>query len=1448
MSDGVPMDRWKIMRHWSINDGSGARKQIDTSGLADYRACALLGAAGLGKTCELRFLSQIEANRGFDVRFKRLAFTATSAEKLQASLQSLLSGATEKTVIYLDALDEAMIPLRTIAIDLISWIEQDLKNTSARIRISCRSAVWPTDLAMAMKHTFGESFVTASLEPLTDNDVAVAAATLNVNYLDFLSAIKQSGVTVLAQQPLTLEMLLKTFQADKKLASNRGALFEKGMLLYAIERAERRELKTRTQFPPGDILEAAERLACFTLLSGRECVDLGDNPPSIALGLTELIETPGMPPLHEDLLRAVGNSGLCAPDAEGRFVFAHRQFAEYLAGRRLAKLSPHQAKTMLASGMGWEFGVAGPLRETAAFAAMHNTELANWIAEYDPEIVGLSDVADDKLRRMGMKRLLDKFRKHELAASQIFNFTDEGLRGFRSSYAEADLRRVLKERGPKSANVLQCAIKLIESFQLSSLSEELADLILDTTAPLYARKAAGYALDEIGSRDARLRLKPLIAGVPDDIDFDLKGIALRCNWPDDLTIPELLRALTPRRDDSYVGSYDHFVFELDREGFRADGHRLEGLEWARQFTRRQSDFDSLARIAKRIAHAAVDELEDGATAHSLAELLLDAWRAHAQSPLSAIGNNSLDPDKSPEAPPPLHGKLVARRTLIDSLIALSRPNEEAYLWQIGHDTPGLQSTDDFLWLLVRATDLSIPPSHRIQYANFANFLPWDQDVRSVDAWIAGYDRIPAESHLKGPLFIEIGSKEAASLRKTLADIKRLNKPRVPKKIRPAPAERVQIVLNLCETKDAKNFFGLCQELTLKDDSTHYDFNRFLSRTPGWLAADDVTRARIVQAAKHFITTDTDEPERVRPQPLNTILSGYMQAIWLLLQFDRPWIEELPVEWWRRWAWYLIREVHINLHKEPNEPKAELLRLLHAKAPTAFRGVIVELATSVGQESLNLLNPILETIDSMPDDDLDEELSSRLARNIISPDRIGAVAQFVLGRDADRALSVCVGLMDRTAAGANDDTAVRAATALLFERTSEAWDRVLAFLRDRRDLSGRVLGEFAHNERLRHRTGVSPGGLEKLTPMQIGHFISLLIENFPYESDPKHAGAHIVGPEDSARHLRSTLISGLADRNDANALLALRQLEKDHGADYPWIRDLRGRTERAYRLSQWAPIPPSSIANILEASEKRLIRSAADALEGVVAALEQYERRLHHEGHSELEGLWNTPTSTLPSPKAEEYVSDRVCSAIKDYFERYAVTADREVQVFRRIVAKKFDGEPGSEVDVLVRIPAAGSTTEQPIAIPVEVKLSNNREARMGLREQLVDRYVRQLDTDVGAFVLAWMMAPKLARKHKPVWASIDAARKDLQQQVKKITSPDGSPLAIRAFVLDAALASNAKSRSKSVKRRSSGKPKTVARLGGGRRVRVGSQKKSRSKKKKMAPDPKKRRGRKSDEK
>ena len=171
---------WNIERVWSTTT-EAKTEELGTLELSRFRGVVMLGAAGAGKTTEAARLADQERRAGASVHSCRLAEFAESSTELRQHLAKRSRGANERTVLYLDALDEAMIPARRRWLAIKRWVTEDLAGTGASIRITCRSAVWPSELTQVIHELVGsQSFATAALQPLSDEDIHSAAASQGI--------------------------------------------------------------------------------------------------------------------------------------------------------------------------------------------------------------------------------------------------------------------------------------------------------------------------------------------------------------------------------------------------------------------------------------------------------------------------------------------------------------------------------------------------------------------------------------------------------------------------------------------------------------------------------------------------------------------------------------------------------------------------------------------------------------------------------------------------------------------------------------------------------------------------------------------------------------------------------------------------------------------------------------------------------------------------------------------------------------------------------------------------------------------------------------------------------------------------------------------------------------------------------------------------------------------
>lgn len=1399
----MDLSDWSIERAWQLSNAKSVRDlrnaepnnsvtneagqiELRTDELTKIRALALLGPAGIGKSYECKRLAAIEAKDGREIRCCRLAEYASTVSDLRSKLDAISAGASSTTVIYLDSIDEALMRSASAYVAVRDWIREVLRDTGASLRVVCRTSVWPAQLESALLAIDPDRATSANLQPLSTEQVRKAASSSGFEADAFLEEVASRRAESLASHPLTLQLLFGLYRRDSALPSKLRDLFSEGVDTLIEDSAERADLGTGSSstIPLSVLRLSAERLACCCVLRGIDVVNYSGEAVQGCLSLPDLASLDQCnPPINRETLRLLGLSGLCTSDKSGRFRFAHRQFAEYLAGRHLSTLAPHQAISLLSTSTSEDMCVAGPLYETAAFAAMESDAIAEWVAAASPEVIGQSDVASEKLRQTATLSLLDRFRNHSLTKAQLSRGGLD-LRGFEYAEAEDDLREVLKERGVGTEDLLACTVALIASWKMSSMSQSLAEFVLDSKAPLQTRIDACYALAAFGTEDSKLQVRDLAFKAPGDGYNQLRGLAIRCNWPANLTVPELLKALEPTRCSSFLGGYEGTLWQLDIEGFAAEGHLPAGLGWARKHVSTYGDSDAGHRLAVRIAHAAVKHLDDPDTESELLSLLVLCVEGHIPSPIEPLMRTEWLGTRSVELTSPME-EPDARRKILGTLARSDLTPETRR--RIVHRTPSLRSHADFRWFLDRATDPHEGDDARRAFAEMARTLPWRNSWACAFAWWRVRKVEPITPVLDGV----VAGSIPEWVRMKLTQLKYWRHTRsIDKEQRrrgPSAKRRVIKELRAAETKDVRHFRNVCRELTLEARENHYGVNsRLPTETPGWKSASQRTRSRILTIGKRYLTECNDEPQQCQSTAYNQSMNGGIAAIWLIHALDSKWLWTQSSEWWQTWSLYLLRELQPRLVGEPTEPKAAIAKALISRAPTSYRQHFCDLVVDEREGAEHLLAGLLGLFLPLPDNALDERLCELLQNRSAPAKRARDISSFILTRSPEKATEVCRQLALSTDTEDERATAAQVAAACLAQQPSQGFDLLILLAKDDEGLARSALLDYSYQDGL-SKADNPPAGL---SARQIGQLAGLLIRLFPPETDPVHEGTHTVSPNDTVRTLRDRLISSLGNQDNLAAVLALRELEDELGSQYAWLRHPRARAERAWRSSSWVPIRMDSLAGLLNSSSSRLLRTGEDVARAIEFAVHSYERSLHTDGPSDLEDIWNTPkgTGTSPSPKAEQHVSKKLCDVIREYIKSHGVVADREVEIFRRTGPKSLKGQSGSEVDVLVQLPGPQSQEYSPIRVPIEVKLSNNPEAKTGLKKQLAERYMVELKTDFGVFIVVWMNTndPKaLHAAHQPQWPSIAEAKGALQQQVEDLQQSPG--VTVCAIVVDASL-------------------------------------------------------------
>jgi len=366
-------------------------------------AClALLGEPGVGKSWSLSadvnaYLQQSPGMPTIRLDLRRFS----SEDRLYRTLfedETFLQWAKGDydLHLYIDSLDECLLRIDSVAALLADEIPK-YPLDRLKLRIACRTASWPPLLEKALKSGYGENlFAATELVPLRRVDVLQAATLSGITDPDsFLARVDELHITSFAIKPVTLKMLLDTFQREGDLPGNVVDLYEKGCSILCEEQNESRRASRRTgDLSPRDRVAVASRIAAATQFGNRFAVWTGTDAEGVPeedvavgdlVGETEPSDS-SVNVTHNAVLETLG-TGLFSSRGQERLGWSHQMFAEFLAARYcfVHELPIEQLRSLVFHPR--RRRVIPQVREVASWIALRNDELFAEIAEFDPEVL-----------------------------------------------------------------------------------------------------------------------------------------------------------------------------------------------------------------------------------------------------------------------------------------------------------------------------------------------------------------------------------------------------------------------------------------------------------------------------------------------------------------------------------------------------------------------------------------------------------------------------------------------------------------------------------------------------------------------------------------------------------------------------------------------------------------------------------------------------------------------------------------------------------------------------------------------------------------------------------------------------------------------------------------------------------------------------------------------------
>ena len=466
--------------------------------------------------------------------------------------------------LFIDALDEMRVGSgdRRDALDSIRRSLDALGRPS--FRISCREADWLGDndrdkLAMVSPDA---NVKVLRLNPLTDKDVVeILESNLDVDDAHrFVSEARERGVDALLRNPLTLNMLASAVIGNGVWPQSRLETFKMACLQMAKERNLEHSIGDP---PPPDeqLLDAAGRLCAYQLLSGAAGWSrVYDDTDADFIGLNVLERSSLAVADHALSSRLFTGFGV----ADGRVTPVHRQIAEFLAARYLARLIDDglpagRVVQLITAGDG---AVVTVFRGLSAWLAALCPAVRHDLIDRDP--VGVGVYGDLRRWSTDDKRMLLISLNREVADYDI------NVAAF-APLAAPDMEPAIRDllNDPRRDTDHQAATDLVlrvlrHGQPLAELAAVLVEIICDDTRWPRVNKAAldafihTVAESEEGTSRLRRILSDIVDGTIADPDKELLGPILTALYPREIPPSEIWSYLTAEGNENLIGA--HFIF------------------------------------------------------------------------------------------------------------------------------------------------------------------------------------------------------------------------------------------------------------------------------------------------------------------------------------------------------------------------------------------------------------------------------------------------------------------------------------------------------------------------------------------------------------------------------------------------------------------------------------------------------------------------------------------------------------------------------------------------------------------------------------------------------------------------------------------------------------------------------------------------------------------------
>ena len=1195
----------------------------------------LLGEPGIGKSSEIeKWVTVFREQQQDHVEILQIDLGGQTESTLNEELftgqtyQIWLCG-THQLYLFLDGLDEGLLTIQT----LTQWLSRKLQKLPKErlfLRITCRTADWPSGFEERLKQLWGDECVQIyHLAPLSRRDVAEVADE------QFLLEVARREIEPLAAKPFTLKFLLNTYHPQTGFPRTLTDLYYEGCRVLCEEVSDtRRETNNQRNLNADQRLMIAARIAALMIFAYRTTIWAGKDLGNIQMSDLSLREVWGDKEyVHQSAIEVNNvaiqetlNTGLFASRGSERLGWVHKTYAEFLAAFYLTEhnLAPTQIKELLTQDDRGEEQLVPQLHQTIAWLATLRTDVFHEIMKIEPEILVRSDItmAEEHTKKQLVETLfqLDEIRLWQFNQQYYKSYQRLAHRGLSDQ-----LRPYLHKNAiNRAAKVL--AIKIAEACFLQNLQTELCSLAFDLTQDKLVREQATCALATIGDNTTKTQLKALLnLEREQDPDDELKGYALKGLWPGYLTAEEFFHALTPPKNDHFSGVYNRFIWSEPIEQLKLEDLPI-ALRWYEKLPpRHQPSNHLLFSLADAIMVRSLQQLNGTEVLEACARTIFARARLF----------DTMLIDSQQQASQSLPITQGQRLKLLEHVLSFST-NDKSSLIQLLSLKPRLILPQDISWLM----EYLLKAETEQQQRDAACILYYAVNRNDSEQMNMVCKACEQNAILANEFASTLNTSEANTAEEIIADENDASD------AYPILTLTEEMASFLEQDNDVQKKWTQCW--TKAANLTYPSLNGALidqqALFPGWDIIAKSIQTQLFDLAEQYIREcDPKSQEWIETQQMPLSVWITYKTLQLFIQHEKTeCLLVLPTEQWQK----LAPVVLVLSRPEGLSIDDELMNITSTKAIDVLTQNTLFLVDSIGKHSTDI--SVVDKISRYWNTTIEKAFLSKVQETSLNLNGFSCLLRGLLIHHTEEAIAFAHSLLSTDISNEKQcERVILATCALLLYADHLDWSLVRSVMDQNEDYAKKLL------QKLAQKTPVP----QQLSVDEIADLYIRLVRYYPPIHYPLHQDTDFVGTVDSIAFWRNALIGFLKEQGTAQACAAIERIINE-GTDIEqfslkWI--LR-EAQQLTRWQSWDPFAPRDILKLVQDSQTRLVQNGNHLLDIVVESLQRLEKVLCYEETPAWRDVWDLmPFMICPKCECEikrsNYKKDMECPQCKNRIKK-----------------------------------------------------------------------------------------------------------------------------------------------------------------------------------------------------